>query len=98
MGLSSKTLPKRLVLVGRAGNGTGGLELSLARVNESGLELPVERFRIVSVVRGAGVVRIGPVERAVARHDHFGIPSGMGASIRQEGREPLVLLDALIKT
>ena len=77
---------------------TGGLELSLARVNESGLELPVENFRIVSVVRGEGVVRIGPAERAVAHHDHFGIPAGMKASIRQQGPDPLVMLDTLIRT
>ena len=78
-------------------NGSGGLELAVSRVNESGLILPVDSFRLVSVVRGQGWVRIGPVETLVQAHDHFGIPAGMKASLRQQGSEPMVVLDALIR-
>ena len=77
--------------------GSGGLELGLARAAESGLVLPVDGFRMVSVVRGQGLARVGPVERPIRPHDHFGIPSGMTASLCQRGYEPLVVLDALIK-
>ena len=77
--------------------GTGGLELNLARVNSAGYTFPTGSFRIVSVVRGRGVVSIEGIEREVGTHDHFGIPAGMRASLKQTGPNPLVVLDALIK-
>lgn len=78
-------------------NGSGGLELAASRVNESGLTLPVDGFRIVSVASGQGLAQIGPVECRVRAHDHFGVPAGMTASLQQDGDEPMVVLDALIK-
>lgn len=77
--------------------GSGGLELAASRATESGLLMPVDSFRTVSVARGHGWVRIGPVESPVRPHDHFGIPAGMSASLRQQGSEPMVVLDALIR-
>ena len=78
-------------------DGSGGLELAVTRATEAPFDLPRDDFRAVSVVRGEGLVRVGPVERAVRTHDHFAIPARMAASIRQTGTEPLVLLDTLIK-
>ena len=77
-------------------NGSGGLELAVSRANESGLTFPISGYRIVSVVRGKGVARIGPVERLVHSHHHLGIPPGISAIFCQEGPDPLVLLEALI--
>ncbi|MBV9678370.1 MAG: hypothetical protein JO185_18685, partial [Acidobacteriaceae bacterium] len=44
---------------------TGGLELSAARVGEDGVEMTCSSFRIVSVVKGKGKIRIGAVEAEV---------------------------------
>ena len=77
--------------------GSGGLELSLTRINPAGYTFPLDDFRIVSVVRGQGTVRMAGVERSVSAHDHFGVPSQMKVEIRQQGAAPLVVLDALIK-
>lgn len=77
--------------------GAGGLELSLTRANPAGYAFPVDCFRIVSVVRGRGVVTIEGIEREVAPHDHFGVPAGMRASLRQAGPDAMVALDALIQ-
>ena len=52
--------------------------------------------RIVSVVRGRGVVDIGSVSAEVGAHDHFGVPADMTSTIRQSGVEALVLLDAVL--
>ncbi len=79
-------------------NGSGGLELSVARVDRNDLALPVDSFRIVSIVRGKGMLRLAGQERAVQPHDHFGIPSGMEAWLKQEGELPLVILDVLIQS
>lgn len=79
-------------------NGAGGLELSLTRANETGFTYPIDDFRAVSVVSGAGRLTIGPAEIDITHHDHFGIPAGMTAHVIQTGNEPLVLLDAMIKT
>ena len=76
----------------------GGLELSIARVNPNGLILPSERFCIVSVVHGQGIVQMAGVEQTLAVHDHFGVPAGITAHLRQEGDEPLVTIDAVIKS
>jgi hypothetical protein len=37
------------------------------------------------------------LEHTVQAHDHFGIPAGMDATLRQSGSSPLVVLDALLK-
>jgi mannose-6-phosphate isomerase-like protein (cupin superfamily) len=79
-------------------NGSGGLELSLTRANETGFAYPIEDFRAVSVVSGKGRLAIGPVEINIEHHDHFGVPAGMAANVQQVGDQPLVLLDSLIKT
>ena len=76
---------------------SGALVLSISRVAAEGLTLPADSFRAVSVVRGSGVVEIGPVQQAVAAHDHFGVPAGVAARLRATGGEPLVLLDALMQ-
>jgi len=75
---------------------TGGLELGLMRVNPNGQKLPVGEFRVVSIVRGQGLVRIEGIERAAQAHDHFGVPAGMTCEIHQTGDKPLVALDAII--
>lgn len=77
--------------------GSGGLELAVARASTSGLKLPVDSFRAVSVVRGAGAVEIAGIEQPLQAHDHFGIPAGMSAALWQTGRQPLVILDTLIR-
>ena len=79
-------------------SGSGGLELAVSRATEAGLTFAVGDFRIVSVVRGQGLARVGPVQRTVGQRDHFGIPAGMTGSIEQTGDTPLVALDAVIKT
>jgi mannose-6-phosphate isomerase-like protein (cupin superfamily) len=77
--------------------GVGGLELSISRVTSRGLELSPERFCAVSVVRGRGVVAMANEEREITIHDHFGIPAGVTATVRESGSDPLVLLDAILK-
>jgi hypothetical protein len=77
-------------------NGVGGLELCMTRVNSSGWEFPRDEFRAVGVVRGTGLVSMAGAEQVVTQHDHFGIPAGMRATIRQTGSSPLVALDATI--
>ncbi|HLJ10156.1 MAG TPA: hypothetical protein VKU82_03150, partial [Planctomycetaceae bacterium] len=77
--------------------GMGGLELSIARVTSRGLELRPDRFCAVSVVRGRGAVAMADEERQIAAHDHFGIPAGVTANLREMGGEPLVVLDAILK-
>jgi mannose-6-phosphate isomerase-like protein (cupin superfamily) len=78
--------------------GVGGLELSVSRVNTHGLELRLDRFCAVSVVRGRGVLQLAGESIAIAAHDHFGIPAGLTARMTQTGTEPLVLLDAVLRT
>ena len=78
-------------------DGVGGLELSIARATSRGLALCAERFCAVSVVRGRGVVAMAGEEREITHHDHFGIPSGVAATVRETGDEPLVILDAILK-
>lgn len=77
---------------------SGALVLSIAGITGAGLTLPADGFRAVSVVRGSGVVQIGPCEQAVSAHDHFGIPAAAAARLRPAGREPLVILDAVLQT
>jgi mannose-6-phosphate isomerase-like protein (cupin superfamily) len=79
-------------------NGSGGLELAVTRANESGFTFARDGFRALSVVKGRGVATVGPVTRQVTEHDHFAVPAGMDAALRQHGDEPLVVLDALLKS
>lgn len=76
---------------------SGALVLAIAAVAGEGLTLPAEGFRAVSVVRGAGLVQVGSCQQTVSAHDHFGIPAGVAASLRPIGREPLVILDAVLQ-
>tara|TARA_Y100000588_G_scaffold124122_1_gene136012 strand:+ start:10919 stop:11938 length:1020 start_codon:yes stop_codon:yes gene_type:complete len=78
-------------------DGSGGLELAVSRVSWGGMYYLNDSFRIVSVVKGNGRVRIGSLEENLAPHDHFGIPSGLEAHIEQVGDEPLTLLDAVLR-
>ena len=78
-------------------NGSGGLELAVSRINASGMNFATDSFRIVSVVSGRGQIRIGPAQTPITAHDHTGIPEGMTASMRQDGDEPLVVRDTLIR-
>lgn len=78
-------------------NGIGGLELSISRITQHGLELQFDRFCAISVVRGRGIVKIANEECEISEHDHFGVPTGVTAMIRQTGASPLVLLDAVLK-
>lgn len=79
-------------------DGSGGLELSVARIDEQGLEItPSDHFRIVSVVRGAGTVDLEGIPREIGAHDHFGIPARMRASLRGQSEDPMITLDAVIK-
>lgn len=77
--------------------GVGGLELSIARVTERALEFRADRFCAVSVVQGRGMLRLAGQEIEVSAHDHFGIPSGMTASLQQLGSDPLVTLDSVLR-
>ena len=79
-------------------NGSGGLELAITRANPAAFSYPIDHYRTASVVRGNGILEIGPVACEIQPHDHFGVPAGMTASMRQVGEEPLVVLDALIRT
>lgn len=78
-------------------NGSGGLELCLTRINPSGFRYPLDQFRILSVVRGAGQISIDGIQRDIKHHDHLGVPAGMHAEMSQAGSEPLVVLDCVIK-
>jgi mannose-6-phosphate isomerase-like protein (cupin superfamily) len=51
----------------------------------------------VSVVIGRGTLALAGEEVAVTPHDHFGIPAGLPATLRTDGGDPLVLLDAMIE-
>ncbi len=77
--------------------GVGGIELSIARVTSRSLELHPDRFCAVSVVRGRGVVAMAGEEREITVHDHFGIPAGVSATVRETGTDQLVILDAILK-
>jgi hypothetical protein len=79
-------------------DGTGGLELAASRVGPQRLVFDDARYRIVSIARGSGRVRIAGLERAVAQHDHFGIPAGMAAELVATGDSTLVVLDTTIRT
>ncbi|MFM8285130.1 MAG: hypothetical protein ACKOGA_00195 [Planctomycetaceae bacterium] len=78
-------------------HGTGGLELSVARVTPRGTTWRHEDFAAVSVVQGHGELILAGESRSVAPHDHFGLPGGLTAQIRQTGTDPLVLLDVILK-
>ena len=46
-------------------DGSGGLELSIARVNAEGCSLARDSYRIVSVIRGEGEVMLAGIEQAI---------------------------------
>ena len=75
---------------------SGDLALAVARSTPAGLAYPPGPFRIVSIARGRGTIRIGDLECEVQAHDHVGIPAEMTATLRQQGDQPLVALDALL--
>ncbi len=77
-------------------DGTGGLELAASRVGSDRFSLMLDRYRIISIARGTGRVRIAGLEQSVGPHDHFGVPAGMPAEILATGDRPLVMLDATI--
>jgi len=78
---------------------SGGLALSIARVEREPFVSQSDCFRTVGVMRGRGMVRIGPAEAKLEPHAHFGIPAGARATITAREGEPLVLLDAeLVET
>lgn len=69
---------------------SGGLELNFTRIDHNGYHFAHDEYRIVSIARGQGVATIAGIEQEVKRHDHFGIPAGLQAELRQTGDEPLV--------
>ncbi|MDP7274452.1 MAG: hypothetical protein QF363_03160 [Planctomycetaceae bacterium] len=77
-------------------DGSGGLELAASHVGREGLLFHGDLFRIVSVARGSGRVRIANFEQSLEPHDHFGIPAEMPAELIPTGDAPLVVLDATI--
>ena len=77
---------------------SGALVLSVGRATPAGLAYPPGPFRIVSIARGRGKLRIGDVAQEVEAHDHVGIPAGMAAILQQHGDQSLVALDALLAT
>jgi hypothetical protein len=92
--------PRRATLIPAARTATpitGGLTLGVARVTSAGVDFTSDAYRILSIRRGRGRLRLGPVERDVAAHDHVGLPAGMSAHLAQIGDEPLVLLESTIE-
>jgi hypothetical protein len=77
---------------------TGGLTLGIARVGPDGADFTNDAYRILSIRRGRGRLRLGPVERELAAHDHVGLPAGMDAHLAQISDEPLVLLESTIES
>lgn len=74
----------------------GALQLGISRVTQEGRNLISESYTIISVVNGAGIIKIGPASQSLRTHDHVGIPANTPARIEYSGSEPLVLLDAVI--
>jgi hypothetical protein len=77
--------------------GSGGLELAAARIDADGFEFPQEEFRILSVARGRGIATIEGIEQEISARDHFGVPAGMRATLRQMENAPLVVLDCVLR-
>jgi len=79
--------------------GTGGIELSIARVAGEPLVVQQDRFVAVSVVRGRGRLSIAGEQVEIGPHDHFGIPAGLVATIESlsAAGDPLVVLDAILR-
>lgn len=90
---------RRVILAPQATyrSGCGGLELAVLRVTGDGWNWPADSYRIVSVVRGEGLLQMAGAEKPVGPHDHFGIPAGISATIWPRGNCPLVVLDSLIR-
>ena len=79
-------------------DGVGGLELSVSRVTSRGFDFRPDRFCAMSVVLGRGDLELAGEKIAISTHDHFGIPAGLTATITETGGEPLVLLDAILRS
>ena len=79
-----------------ARNGVGGLELCVGRTGAGGMTRKEKYFNAVSIVRGSGMIKMAGIEQAIEAHDHFGIPSGIEATLRATGKEPLIFLDCQI--
>jgi hypothetical protein len=76
---------------------SGGLWLGIARIGPAGADLTGDTYRILSIRRGRGQLRLGPVARELAPHDHVGLPAGLAAYLTPLGDEPLVLLESTIE-
>jgi mannose-6-phosphate isomerase-like protein (cupin superfamily) len=75
---------------------SGGISLSVAKIGTEPVTYAPERFQIISVNRGGGIVTIGQAIQAIGPHDHFGIPAGVTAVITSSSDEPLVVLDSVL--
>ena len=75
---------------------SGGISLSVARIGPEPLTYAPERFQILSVNSGRGVVTIGQATQAIGPHDHFGIPAGATAVVTSSSDAPLVVLDSVL--
>lgn len=96
--VTTETCRRTLIPASRTARAdAGGIDLSLAAVVEEPLVLVADRFRAVSVVIGRGTLALAGEEVAVTPHDHFGIPAGLPATLRTDGGDPRVLLDAMIE-
>ncbi|MAE65132.1 MAG: hypothetical protein CMJ18_12750 [Phycisphaeraceae bacterium] len=78
-------------------DGSGGLELAATRIGRGDWRYGHDDFRILSIVRGSAAIDLDGVTSRLTSHDHVGVPSSMTAQLSQEGDEPLVVLDALIR-
>jgi mannose-6-phosphate isomerase-like protein (cupin superfamily) len=80
-----------------ARDGVGGLELCVGRTGSGGMTRKENYFNAVSIVRGSGIIKMAGIEQAIEAHDHFGVPSGIQATLIATGKEPLIFLDCQIK-
>jgi hypothetical protein len=92
--------PRRQILIPverTATAATGGLVLALRRVDPAGTELTGPHYRILSIRRGRGRLRLGPVECELGPHDHIGLPADLPARLTPLGAEPLIQLEATLE-
>jgi mannose-6-phosphate isomerase-like protein (cupin superfamily) len=75
---------------------SGGISLSVARIGTEPLTYAPERFQIMSVNKGRGIVTIGQVTQTIGPHDHFGIPAGATSVVTSSSDAPLVVLDSIL--
>lgn len=74
----------------------GALELGINRIDQSGLDLTSESYRIFSVCAGTVDIEIGPERASLGPREHFGAPAGMTTRLTARGETPAVVLDAVI--